>query len=76
MDSIICNEDGCENIIYPDKMTYGKDYWVLINLIEVAPEITPQEIFSEGLVGIFCRNCGIIRMAEAQANGIMVVSRR
>jgi len=68
MDSIICNEDGCENVIYPSEMTYGKDYWVLINLAEAGSKMTSKEIL--------CKNCGIIRMAEAQANGFMVVSRR
>jgi len=72
----MCNEDDCENIIYPDEMTYGKDYWVLINLTEAEPGMTSQEILDDGLVGIFCRNCGIICMAEAQANGFKVVSRR
>jgi len=68
MDSIVCNEEGCENIIHPSEMTYGKDYWVLINLIDVGSKMTSKEIL--------CKNCGIIRMAEAQANGFMVVSRR
>ena len=68
MDSIICNEEGCENIIHPSEMTYGKDYWVLINLIDASSKMTSKEIL--------CKNCGIIRMAEAQANGFMVVSRR
>lgn len=76
MDPIMCNEEGCENIIYPDKMVYGKDYWVLIDLMEADPEMTSQEILDDGLVRIFCKNCGIICMAEAQANGFKVVSRR
>ncbi len=76
MEPIMCNEDGCENIIYPDQMTYGRDYWVLINLMEADRGMSSQEILNDGLVDVFCRDCGIIRMAEAQANGFIVVSRR
>ena len=72
----MCNEDGCENIIYPDEMIYGKDYWVLINLMKADPGMSPQEILNEGLVDVFCKDCGMIRMVEAEANGFRVVVRR
>jgi len=72
----MCHEHGCENIIDPVTMMYGKDYFVLINLSEADPGLSAEEILEEGLVGIFCKNCGIVNLAEAQANGYEVVSRR
>jgi len=79
MESIICSEEGCENVIYPDRMVYGRDYWVLINLIEADLEIglmTSDEMMDEGLASVFCKNCGMICMVEARANGYEVVSIR
>lgn len=78
MDAIICHEFGCENIIDAEVMEYGKDYYVLINLCDLDPDepFTAKYIFDKGLVGIFCKDCGIVCLAEAQANGFEVLSRR
>lgn len=76
MDAILCHEHGCENIIDPNTMHYGKDYYVLINLSEAPAGLSAEEILEEGLVGIFCKDCGIVNLAEASANGYEVTSRR
>lgn len=66
MESIICNEFGCENIINPETMHYGKDFYVL----------SIGEVFDIGHCGVYCKNCGIVILAEASANGFEIVSRR
>ena len=76
MDSIMCHEHGCKNIVDPNTMTYGVDYYVLMNMTGSAESVTSEEILEEGLVGIFCRDCGIVVMAETWANGYEVTSRR
>ncbi len=76
MDPIMCHEKGCENIIYPDKMQYSQDYYVLINMTEAEPGCNAREILEDGLVGIFCKDCGFIALVEASANGFEITSRR
>jgi len=78
MEAVICQEDGCENIIEPDKMEYGKDFYVLVNLTPIGPDadFDAQYIIDKGLVGVYCKNCGYIVLVETRANGFEVVSRR
>ncbi len=78
MDTITCHESSCKNEIDPETMDYGKDYYVLINLSEVShDEINcVDDILDRDLVGIYCKNCGTIILAEAAANGFEIVSRR
>jgi len=79
MEPIICSEEGCKNVIDPERMVYGRDYWVLINLIEADPRMnlmTSQEIMDEGLANVFCGNCGMICIVEARANKFEVISIR
>lgn len=78
METIICNEYGCENEINPGTMQYGKDFYVLVNMTE-AEEMDIQnitDVVESGLVGIYCKNCGMIILTEAVANGFQIVSRR
>ena len=77
METVICNESGCEAEIDPEKMQYGRDFYVLINLTAADEEdLSLQNIIDNHLIGIYCKNCGIVILAEASANGFEVVSRR
>ena len=78
METITCQEDACYFDIIPSRMRYGKDFYVLINLTNnFSPEMySLQEMMDKGIVGIYCKDCGIIRMAEAAANGLEVISRK
>ena len=66
METIICNEFGCDNEIHPRTMKYGKDFYVL----------STGDSFDVENSGIYCKNCGIIILAEVSANGFEIVSRR
>ena len=78
METVTCNEFGCEKEINPKTMQYGKDFYVLINLTnsEMSEIGDITDLYHNGLVGIYCKNCAIIIMAEVQANGFEVVSRK
>ena len=77
MDTVICNESGCEAVIDPKTMQYGRDFYVLINLTDAdEDDLSLQNIIDKQLVGIYCKNCGTVILAEASANGFEVVSRR
>lgn len=78
METITCNESGCENKINPETMQYGRDFYVLVNMTAIG-DVDIQnikDILDNGLAGIYCKNCGIIILAEASANGFEIVSRR
>ena len=61
-----------------DRMEYGKDYYVLVDLCPVDPDIdfNAQYIIDEGLVRVYCGICGYLMILEIKANGFEVVSRR
>jgi len=78
MEAVICQEEGCENIVEPDKMEYGKDFYVLVNLTPIDPGMVhdAQYIIDKGLVRVYCGDCGYIIMVETRANGFEVISKR
>ena len=66
METVICNESGCEAEIDPEKMQYGRDFYVLINLTAADEEdLSLQNIIDNHLVGIYCKNCGLCKSDHA-----------
>ena len=78
MEAVVCHEEGCENIIEPDRMEYAREYYVLVDLCAVDPnqDFNAQYIIDEGLARVYCGVCGYLIILEIKANGFDVVSRR